>query len=180
MKKTNIIFVLLIVTFQSFSQNETKQSFGLQVGYSESAAYFGKYTLEGTGACAYANYKHDVLNSKFRISPVFQMGTYVSEISKNTKNYKTLNMILNLEYDVIEYKSFNVMLQAGGGVLSGTGRLSDEYIGYLNAGYGFSIGFRYEPTDAPISIVLHPIALQYSSNGLISNLSSLLGLDLHF
>lgn len=187
MKTQYSIIILFVITLQSFSQNETKQSFGIQVGVSSANTYqlgslsTGYYTLEGEGPCVNLNYKHDIVNSRFRISPVFQIGFY-SDDSGIQEKYTATSMMLNLECDAIRYKSFNVMLQLGGGVNTGSGTILQNPIGYTHVGYSFGLGFRYEPINSPISIILQPISIQRGINGSESSdvMSALLGFDINF
>ena len=182
MKNSSVFLLLLLACFQLFSQEETKKSFGAQMSVAASDAYqigteeTGHLSLVGVGACFSIHYKHDVINSRFRISPVFQVGFY-SDDSESQSSYKTTSMMFNFECDAIRYKSFNLMLYGGGGVISGSA-MCIYPIGYTDAGYNYGFGFRFEPKDAPISLVVQPLNVQRGT--MCDIISANFGFDIHF
>lgn len=166
-----------------FSQQEYNQSVGFNVGIGVSSASVGPVLLDGEGTCVGLSYLHDIFNSRFRIAPVFRIGRFMNDESNAQNWYRAQSMYINAECDVLRYRFFNTTLFGGGGINMGIGNIDNiGTVGYSYFGYSYGLQFRYEPEQAPFSIILQPVSIFNGFfSGEFSNMMSIsLGVELYF
>lgn len=182
-KSDNYIYFILTLIFLTVSicvrsQNFTKNSIQISCGpiYSESKHHYG-FGLNYSMA-----YQREIKSSRLRVQSLFSMGHLNSKTTRDVaeQSFTSLNIELNLMYDIIKFRAFSIFAGGGGfgnnsfGMKSNYGTDSYPntasypfYFNDLYVGANLLTGFRLNFPDKRVAINFTPFHLRFGTENLI-------------
>lgn len=171
-----LFFLIYINTFgQNFSKNSIKVGFGGGISLDN---YFVGYGLAGS-----LGYQREIWTDRLRINPNFSFGHYGANLvlDAGEQNFNSLNLEVNLFYDIVKVKSFSLVIGCGGFYNNQSGWIkpsedsedytenhtSEYYNRYHYGGALIDFGFRINSPSKRIAINILPINLHIGSENFV-------------
>ncbi|MDA3928705.1 MAG: hypothetical protein PF541_07065, partial [Prolixibacteraceae bacterium] len=157
---------------QDYSKNSIKLGFGLGV-------HMGNNT-DGSGLVYTMGYQKEIWKDRLRFNPNFSIGQYSSKflpLDARDQYFNSLNLEVNLYYDLIKIESFSIVVGCGGLInnsrgIKGTGGRPDyssekpisEYVNDYHFGGYLGGGFRINSQNKRTSINIMPLNIHFGTN----------------
>ena len=164
----------------SYGQDFSKNNLFVGVGIGSS----NNSRADGLGINWSIGYQRDIWKNRLRIVPSTSFGTYTNKRITDVPDayYNSINLKVNLNFDVLKIKSFALFIGSGltanySSGLIGTGgdpgRSSSEYFNESNFTFNGLVGFRLAPPKTRIGYELLLLDGSFENKNYFSELSVL-------
>lgn len=181
MKKKLLLLAMLLGGMPSYGQDFSKNTLfgGVGIGSSYNSR------ADGLGINWSIGYQRDIWKNRLRIVPSISFGAYTNKGTTDVPDayYNSVNLKVNLNFDVIKIKAFSLFIGSGltanySSGLIGTGgwpqgRSSSEYFNESNFTFNGLIGFRLAPPKTRIGYELLLLDGSFENKNYFSELSIL-------
>ena len=171
---------MLLGGMSSYGQDFSKNNLFVGVGIGSS----NNSRAHGLGINWSIGYQRDIWKNRLRIVPSTSFGTYTNKRITDVPDayYNSINLKVNLNFDVLKIKSFALFIGSGltanySSGLIGTGgdpgRSSSEYFNESNFTFNGLVGFRLAPPKTRIGYELLLLDGSFENKNYFSELSVL-------